>query len=197
MTMIVTMYLRYYLCSEVIISWQTDKINGTSIGNELLVFYDGALPSNDCDPPHHNLVTVETVSRRRRHRTRRDGSSSSAAEELPVVSCSLHRWYLDFERLGWMQWIRYPTGYYANFCSGACAITPSGATDNSTIVSNHAFVKSLYRAATSGTDGEGPQTEACCVSLHLSPINILYNNDEGQWMLTEMAEMTAEECGCL
>jgi len=188
----------------VVISWSCNDINITNIDNELLVFYDGSFPSNTCDsPPHPDSVTIETASERRHHRTRRDRSSSSssaaaaATETLPEGACRLRPWYLDFERLGWTQWVRYPTGYYANFCYGACSITPSGATNNATIVSNHAFVKSLYMAATNKSDSEGPQSEACCVSLRLSPINILYNNDEGQWVITEMAEMRADECGCL
>ena len=184
-----------------IVSWQTDSVNRTNIGNELLVFYDGEPPSNDCDTQQPGSATMETVSkRRRRRRARRDepsSSSSSAAGVLPTGSCRLHPWYLDFGRLGWTQWVRYPTGYYANFCSGTCSITPSGATDNSTVMSNHAFAKSLYIAATSGADSAGPRTAGCCVSLSLSPINILYNNDAGQWVMTEMAEMTADQCGCL
>ena len=182
------------------------------------MFYDGAVPSSDCHSQHPSPVAMETASERRRHRARRDESSSSSsssplsplslssssseaasAEGQPAGSCRLHRWYLDFERLGWTQWIRFPTGYYANYCAGACRITPSGATDNATVVSNHAFVKSLYRAASNGSDagGGGPPSDACCVSLRLSPINILYNNDDGQWVLIEMKEMTADDCGCL
>jgi len=193
------------------ISWETDKTNRTNISDELLLFYDGSPPpTNNCHVQHPHLVAMETVSKQRHHRTRRDESLSSltssssssaaaaaAAEVQTVGSCRLHRWYLDFARLGWTQWIRYPTGYYANYCAGACSITASGASDNSTTVSNHAFVKSLYLAATNRSDVTGPQTEACCVSLRLSPINILYNNDDGQWVMTEMAEMTADQCGCL
>ena len=179
-----------------LISWQSVKINRTNIGKELLVFYEGAAPSNNCDSEHPNSISVETESKRAHHRIRRD-QSSSVEEVASAETCRLHRWYLDFQLLGWTQWVRYPTGYYANFCSGACFITPSGATNNSTIVSNHAFMKSLYLSATNGTDSGGPRNQACCVSLRLSPINILYNDDDGQWVMTEMAEMTADECGCL
>ena len=200
-----TMPTLMFYCSQLTISWEAEKVNRTSIGNELLVFYDGAAPSNDCDSQHPSSVTMETASKRRHRRSRRDVPSSlsssipvsTAASQVPSGSCRLHRWYLNFERLGWTRWVRYPTGYYANYCSGACSVTAAGATDNATVMSNHAFVKSLYLAATNGTDAEGPEARACCVSLRLSPINILYNNDDGQWVLTEMAEMTADECGCL
>jgi len=126
-----------------------------------------------------------------------DEGRSSTAED----SCRLHRWYLDFERLGWARWVRIPTGYHANYCAGACRVAPSGAVDNGTTMSNHAFVTGLYLTATNGTDrGDGRRrrpTAACCVSVRLSPINILYNNDDGQWVITKMAEMIADKCGCL
>jgi len=182
-----TLGLCYF--SHVTVSWETAKINRTNIDDELLVFYPGDVPPNDC----HLLIHHSNPQSRRR--ARREGSPQSSAAVEP--SCRLHRWYLDFERLGWTQWIRYPTGFYANYCSGACSVTPSGATDNTTTVSNHAFVRSLYQAASNGTDQDGPPSGSCCVSLRLSPINILYNNDDGQWLLTEMAEMAAEACGCL
>jgi len=71
--------------------------------------------------------------------------------------------------------------------------------DNSTTVSNHAFVRSLYVAANNGTGQSGPPHggEACCVSLRLLPISLLYNDDNGHWVMTQMSEMTAQQCGCL
>jgi len=209
----------------VTISWHTWRpgFNGTDVTSELLVFYDGpsaATPCNCAELQRPDFVVMETNVSKQRRRHRRDllpsllssssssssPSSSAAAAAATVVdmsssesSCRVHRWYLDFARLGWTQWVRYPTGYYANYCDGACTVSPPGTiADNSTIMSNHAFVKALYLAASNGSTEDGPRSPAaCCVSLRLSPINILYNNDDGQWVLTEMAEMTADECGCL
>ena len=187
-----------HCCSHLEIRWQAGRNNGSSVADELLVFFDGKAPSKNCDSLRPSAA--KTVSKRRHRRSSRDQSPSlfsSAEEDAVVGSCRLHRWYLDFERLGWTRWVRIPTGYYANYCSGTCSVTPSGVVDNSTTMSNHAFVKSLYLAATNGTDVDEPQGEACCVSVRLSPISILYNNDDGQWVMTRMAEMTADECGCL
>ena len=115
----------------------------------------------------------------------------------PAAVCTFHRWYLDFARMGWTSWIRFPTGYYANYCSGSCGGSGQTAINDSDNlnISNHAFVKSLYKAAVAEPTGNIPA--ACCVPVRLASINILYHNDEGQWVLREMKEMIAEHCGCL
>ena len=116
------------------------------------------------------------------------------------VTCSLTSWYLDFGKLGWTSWIRFPIGYYANYCSGSC-ISPSQRNPGGNMT-NHAFVKGLYRTALQN-DNPVPQASidalptACCVPVRLSPINILYRNDDDNWIVREMSEMVADQCGCL
>lgn len=116
------------------------------------------------------------------------------------VTCSLTSWYLDFAKLGWTSWIRFPLGYYANYCSGSCVA--SSQTNPGSNMTNHAFVKGLYRTALQNDDTV-PQASidalptACCVPVRLSPINILYRNDDDNWIIRGMSEMVADQCGCL
>lgn len=130
----------------------------------------------------------------------RGGANRDNRRQRREVTCSLNSWYLDFAKLGWTSWIRFPLGYYANYCSGSC-VSPSQ-TNPGGNMTNHAFVKGLYRAALQNDDPT-PQASidalpaACCVPVRLSPINILYRNDDDNWIIRGMSEMVADQCGCL
>ncbi|XP_012676339.2 southpaw [Clupea harengus] len=94
--------------------------------------------------------------------------------------------WVDFDQIGWDQWIVHPKRYNAHRCEGEC---PSPL-DESFKPTNHAYMQSLLRMY-------HPERVACasCVPTRLSPLSMLYYEDDGV-VLRHHEDMVVEECGC-
>ncbi|VDO79739.1 unnamed protein product, partial [Soboliphyme baturini] len=79
--------------------------------------------------------------------------------------CQRHELYVDFESVGWNDWIVAPPGYKAYYCQGDC---PFPLSDNLN-ATNHAIVQTLVHSA-----NPGAAPKSCCVPTELSPISMLY-----------------------
>uniref|UniRef100_A0A3B4FXL6 TGF-beta family profile domain-containing protein n=1 Tax=Pundamilia nyererei TaxID=303518 RepID=A0A3B4FXL6_9CICH len=94
--------------------------------------------------------------------------------------------WVDFEKLGWSEWIVYPKRYNAYRCKGTCP-TP---VDETYTPTNHAYIQSLLNY-------HHPDKAPClsCVPTHLAPISMLYFED-GKMVMRHQDDMVVEECGC-
>ncbi|XP_029018150.1 southpaw [Betta splendens] len=132
----------------------------------------------------------------RRHKRNRlermrvtDGAAPSAApapEPLQGPLCRRVDMWVDFDHIGWDEWIVHPKRYNAYRCEGECPIP----LDESFSPTNHAYMQSLLRHY-------HPERVSCpsCVPTRLSPISMLYyENDD--LTLRHHEDMIVEECGC-
>lgn len=101
--------------------------------------------------------------------------------------CKRHNLYVDFEDVGWKDWIQAPEGFNAYFCHGDCNF-PLPHHLNST---NHAIVRTLVNSV-------DPMAvpKACCVPTELSAISMLYTNEWDKTILKIYKDMVVEACGC-
>ncbi|MPC22470.1 Bone morphogenetic protein 2 [Portunus trituberculatus] len=102
-------------------------------------------------------------------------------------TCRRHRLHVDFRQVGWDDWIVAPSGYDAYFCKGDCHF-PLHDSLNTT---NHAVVQTLVN---SRYPDRVPK--ACCVPTELSPISMLYLDDDKNFVLKNHQDMVVEGCGC-
>jgi len=101
--------------------------------------------------------------------------------------CRKVDYFIDFEKIGWGDWIIFPKHYNAYKCVGECRI-PLTATKKPT---NHAFIQSLL-AVNRPASGVG---SPCCVPTKLLPMSILYYED-GVVKQREHDDMIVAECDC-
>ncbi|XP_056135363.1 nodal homolog [Lampris incognitus] len=147
---------------------------------------------------HSKYVTTHKESsdiqgrRRKRNRLERirpaDGiaATGSPAEAIHRPLCRKVDMWVDFDQIGWDEWIVYPKRYNAYRCEGECP-TP---VDESFHPTNHAYMQSLLRL-------HHPQRVSCpsCVPTRLSPLSMLYYENDDV-VLRHHEDMIVEECGC-
>lgn len=131
-----------------------------------------------------SLVAVSLDPHQCRSRQRR------SAVHLPVTPsnvCKARRLYIDFKDVGWQDWIIAPQGYMANYCHGECPF-PLSESLNGT---NHAILQTLVHSL----DPRGTP-QPCCVPIRLSPISMLYYDNNDNVVLRHYQDMVVDECGC-
>lgn len=101
-------------------------------------------------------------------------------------SCQKKTLYVSFRDLGWQDWIIAPDGYAAFFCHGECSF-PLSPHMNAT---NHAIVRTLYSLI------HNEITKPCCAPTKLSPILVLYYDDNTNVVLKKYKNMVVSACGC-
>ncbi|KAG7280176.1 hypothetical protein CRUP_037760 [Coryphaenoides rupestris] len=155
---------------------------------ELIPFHAGntaSLPASATPPEVHAvLVAVSLNPEQCRSRQRR------STVHLPVTPsnvCKPRRLYIDFKDVGWQDWIIAPQGYLANYCHGECPF-PLSESLNGT---NHAILQTLVHSL----DPRGTP-QPCCVPVRLSPISMLYYDNNDNVVLRHYQDMVVDECGC-
>ncbi|CAB1319839.1 unnamed protein product, partial [Coregonus sp. 'balchen'] len=149
---------------------------------------------------HSKYAILDQVSREaqgRRHKRNRmervrmaggiaANATGSAAEAVQRPLCRKIDMWVDFDQIGWNEWILYPKRYNAFRCEGECP-TP---VDESFSPTNHAYMQSLLRLY-------HPDRVGCpsCVPAHLSPLSMLYYRDEDV-VLRHHEDMIVEGCAC-
>ncbi|KAK7882614.1 hypothetical protein WMY93_028788 [Mugilogobius chulae] len=119
-------------------------------------------------------------------RVKRNGGRASKLKRLSRNRCRRHNLYVDFNDVGWHEWIIAPSGYDAFFCLGECRF-PLADHMNS---SSHAMVQTLVNSV------NGAVPRACCVPTTLSPIALLYLDPQDRVVLKNYQDMVVEGCGC-
>ncbi|XP_047461922.1 bone morphogenetic protein 8A [Mugil cephalus] len=113
---------------------------------------------------------------------------SRAAANSGGQPCKKHELYVSFNDLGWKDWVLAPTGYSAYYCDGEC-FYPLGSCMNAT---NHALIQQVVHLL---KPDEVPK--ACCAPTKLSPISVLFYDDNNNVILKKHRNMVVKTCGCL
>nr|ACB42423.1 TGFbeta family member nodal [Lottia gigantea] len=158
----------------------------------LIVFYleDGEFLSNVyksyTDEIQTEQVKPDTVrSRQKRHRQSRNRRKWNRGGKRNS-GCQLHDFEVDFNSIGWGQWIIHPKKFNARFCYGECA-SPIDVKYKPT---NHAMLQTLMRSKRKNS-----APPACCVPTKLNPLSMLYYEFD-EIVVRHHEEMIASECGC-
>lgn len=101
--------------------------------------------------------------------------------------CKRHPLYVDFNDVGWNDWIIAPVGYQAYYCNGSCPF-PLAENLNTT---NHAIVQTLVHSV-----DPRAAPPACCVPTTLNSMTILYVDEYDKVVLRVYDNMVVEGCGC-
>ncbi|XP_044082862.1 inhibin beta E chain [Neovison vison] len=107
--------------------------------------------------------------------------------ETPL--CCRRDHYVDFQELGWQDWILQPEGYKLNYCSGQCP--PHLAGSPGIAASFHSAVFSLLKA-----NNPWPLGTSCCVPTARRSLSLLYLDRDGNVVKTDVPDMVVEACGC-
>ncbi|KAM3940907.1 derriere protein-like [Leptodactylus fuscus] len=113
----------------------------------------------------------------------------SAQPSLPTPSniCNKRRLYIDFKDVGWQNWVIAPRGYMANYCQGECPYPLTEMLKGT----NHAVLQTLVHSI------EPNLTPLpCCAPIKLSPISMLYYDNNDNVILRHYEDMVVDECGC-
>ncbi|KAI9557115.1 putative TGF-beta ligand Decapentaplegic protein [Daphnia sinensis] len=102
-------------------------------------------------------------------------------------NCRRQSLYVDFNDVGWNDWIVAPPGYHAYYCHGDCPF-PLPDHLNTT---NHAIVQTLVHSV-----NPSAVPRACCVPTELSSISMLYIDEYDKVVLKNYHDMVVEACGC-
>lgn len=97
------------------------------------------------------------------------------------IPCSRHIWYVNFQDLGWDNFIIAPKGYMAYRCKGSCK-----ATDNT----HHGEIKKIYQGL--GELLESPR----CVPTSYKYLPLMYFDNYENIVVKQYDEMIVEKCGC-
>ncbi|XP_024434807.1 growth/differentiation factor 3 [Desmodus rotundus] len=135
---------------------------------------------------HASLMVVTLDPEQCHHSSRK----KRAALPAPNVSCKnlchRHQLFINFRDLGWHKWIIAPKGFMANYCHGDCPFSLTTSLNSS----NYAFMQALMHAI----DPAIPQ--AVCIPTKLSPISMLYQDNDDNVILRHYDDMVVDECGC-
>ena len=135
------------------------------------------------------LMDNEVVDRpRARHRRHAAETPTSAASVVDGAECHRRELYVDFESIGWSEWIIAPKGYNAYHCVGVCSF-PLGQSQRPT---NHATVQSIVHEMRLMEMVARP----CCVPNRLVSLSLLYYDDNDNVILKQYGDMVADSCGC-
>ncbi|GAB1597741.1 nodal homolog [Argonauta hians] len=137
--------------------------------------------------PRQRRHSSESKSKRRRlklkNKRKKKRKQVGTNKDLP---CGLYDYYIDFNVIGWGEWIVFPKRFNAHLCSGKC----TGPIKTDLNPTNHAMLRSLMKL-------KQPDVTPlpCCVPTKLKPMSLLYL-EPGEIVLRQHTDLVAEECGC-
>lgn len=126
-----------------------------------------------------------TISSSRSTATQRPRSNKQQKQQK-VEKCHVHTMTINFDEVGWSNWIIAPSSFSANYCMGDCSF-PLADHQNST---NHAIIQAIFHSVGRNI----PRT--CCAPTKLGRMAILHQLDHAVQM-KYYDDMLVEECGCL
>lgn len=129
----------------------------------------------------------QIVSRSKRASQSAKRATQSRKRKEGRQNCQRYPLYVDFQDVGWNDWIVAPPGYDAFYCHGDCPF-PLADHLNST---NHAIVQTLVNSV-----NPSAVPKACCVPTSLTSISMLYLDEESKVVLKNYQDMAVLGCGC-
>ncbi|KAF4113720.1 southpaw [Onychostoma macrolepis] len=189
-------------------TWQRKIQHPTAERVMIVVFYKNKLSHSGQQRASSLINTVEhskyvvlnrapDAAQARRHKRNRvermratdDRNATRIVSPLEQQQGSLCRrvdMWVDFDQIGWDEWIVHPKRYNAYRCEGEC---PSPL-DESFNPTNHAYMQSLLKLY-------HPERVTCpsCVPTRLSSLSMLYYEGDGV-VMRHHEDMIVEECGC-
>ncbi|KAK2173339.1 hypothetical protein NP493_883g00007 [Ridgeia piscesae] len=117
----------------------------------------------------------------RRQRTKRSSSDCR-------FGCCMEHFYVNFTEIGWNDWIIQPKGYVANHCTGSCT-----AMSRSNIQPQKSHSAVIYQLDANRRE---PAITACCAPSRMSSISIIYHNNDGLIVNSQLPDMVVDECKC-
>ena len=130
--------------------------------------------------------TPSRGSRGSKRRKNRNGKHKRWYRAPKHEKCQMYDFKVDFDFIGWGQWIIHPKNFNARFCYGEC---PSPV-DSKYKPTNHAMLQTLMRQKKRRL---APPT--CCVPIKLKPLSMLYFEYD-EIVVRHHENMIADECGC-
>nr|CAD7400483.1 unnamed protein product [Timema poppensis] len=104
------------------------------------------------------------------------------------TQCCKERFFVNFKKLGWEDWIIAPSGYFANYCRGDCGglhRTPD------TFLNYYTHVIEEFRKI-DRLSGMQP----CCAPLKFSSMSLIYFGPDSDIIKRDLPKMIVDECGC-
>uniref|UniRef100_A0A914NZ94 TGF-beta family profile domain-containing protein n=1 Tax=Panagrolaimus davidi TaxID=227884 RepID=A0A914NZ94_9BILA len=120
-------------------------------------------------------------------------TSSSKSRTFDILakprsdSCRVRTLFIDFNAIGWGEFVVAPSGYRANYCDGGCPFP----LDMKFNPSNHATVQTLIHLIDKNKTGEA----LCAPSLMDKPLSFLFI-DNNQVKIKKYLDMSVIQCGC-
>ena len=101
--------------------------------------------------------------------------------------CDRYLFYIDFNQIGWVDWVLAPPGFQAYICVGSCPFPVT----NHLNTTNHGIVQTLVNSLNPHVVGP-----ACCVPTELSSISLLFLDHNNTPVLRAYKDMVVQACGC-
>ncbi|KAM4698214.1 growth/differentiation factor 8-like [Rhinophrynus dorsalis] len=141
-------------------------------GRDIPIAYRGS--NEDGLNPFIEVKVTDTPKRSRRD------FGLDCDEHSTESRCCRYPLTVDFEAFGW-DWIIAPKRYKANYCAGECGIA---------FLQKYAPTHFSLHANPKGSAGP------CCTPTKMSPINMLYFNENEQIIYGKIPAMVVDRCGC-
>ncbi|XP_001368297.1 growth/differentiation factor 3 [Monodelphis domestica] len=120
------------------------------------------------------------------HFARKRRAIYSTRESTSTHLCRRHQMVVKFEDLGWHKWIIAPKEFRTSYCQGDCPFSLMNIFNSS----NYAFLQTIMNS-------KAPKIpKAACIPTKLSPISMLYYDNDGNIVLQHLEGMVVDECGC-
>ena len=154
-----------------------DILNRPEKQDDVVVLHDKIPGNSSPDKPMHQIYSWSGVN----------NPFFNPEISIKPTHCRRVDYTVDFEKIGWDDWIVFPMRYNAYRCIGECKV-PLMASNKPT---NHAFIQSVLSRNRPETGIAAP----CCVPSKLQPLSILYY-ENGKVKQREHEDMVVAECDC-
>lgn len=101
--------------------------------------------------------------------------------------CTRYSMYVDFEEIGWTDWIVAPRGYDAHLCFGECSLEVVRNLNSTNQATTQSMVNNLHPNLV---------PPPCCVPTEFAPLAMIYNEGSGTSVLKLYENMIVTKCGC-
>ena len=109
---------------------------------------------------------------------------SDVFDECQRGLCCRRPLEVNFQDIGWDDWIIAPPKYEAYYCDGACP-------HNFKPAHTFALIKTALRMF-----NPAAAPAPCCSATRLSPLNLLHYDEDGNLVVSVHEDMVVEECKC-